>query len=462
MGVDEAQPDRILISQKGKYEMTNYSFSASNLKKIYGQKFYANNMAGGGNITFSIHNESNARPRTGLEAYGILVSCHHPSLGDLPSFLKIFKVDIPERRERTEFLIQSGLTKSHEWLFQGVPYAWLPGSTINSHTIIGHVALQIGGRFGGCAEDFSRLKEQGAWNGTYDPKLRKTFAAQLCCAVAALESMQIVHGDLSAANIMIGPGPKGERVCSLCDFDGFYHPSIQPLPRTVGGIACRPLGTTGYQYPEILNRIAADPGAKDGSILVQTDRFALGAIICELMTWSPDAEALLDRHELLTPEMVRAQSISELPDRIVQLWPKGFRLLERALKAGSIADMPSPEDWLEALGIGVRLHKEFQNRPFFEFHKRSGTRTKLVQKVQLSMSDTGNFASVSSELSEIGYQFSGKKLLLKVGWGHPLFLIQDGRSHSLGDGPQDVPLNPADSLISNFWEIRAFDGQPSG
>ncbi|SMH47826.1 formylglycine-generating enzyme family protein [Azospirillum agricola] len=58
------------------------------------------------------------------------------------------------------------------------------------------------------------------------------------------------------------------------------------------------------------------------------------------------------------------------------------------------------------------------------------------------------------------YQFADRKLTLKVAWPEPIFLVRDQRSHQLGGGPRDVPLNANDRLTSNFWELRVFDGQP--
>lgn len=439
--------------------MSTYSFAGAFLKKIYQQKFSATNISSGQSVAFAIYDEQRARARTGLEAYGVLIDCHHPTIGKLPSFLKIFKLDIAERQGRTDFLVRSGLAKNHDWLFQGVPYAWLPRSAINGVEIIGHVAMQIGARYGGGAEDFGRLKEQDAWDAI-PAKMRRTYAAHLCCAVAALETMNIVHGDLSAGNIMIGPGPDGETVCCLCDFDGFHHPSVPPLPRMVNGIPCRPLGTAGYQYPELLQRIAADTTMSDAGIMVETDRFALGTLICEMVVWSSSLARGLQRYELLTPEMIVRQAVTDLPNEVRDIWPQGFVLLDRAANAGSISDMPSPEDWLSALGVHVRPHQAFRNRPYIEFYRRRGNRMTLVGKAALSKADTGDFASVAPVLSAIQYHFTDKKLTLKVTWPEPIFLVRESRSHQLGDGPRDVPLNANDSLTSNFWELRIFDGQP--
>ncbi|MDO8608848.1 MAG: hypothetical protein Q7R40_20130 [Phaeospirillum sp.] len=442
--------------------MNSYSFVAADLKKIYGSTFQAANIGHGKKVEFSIYDQAKARARAGMEAYGVFVDCRHPTHGNLPSFLKIFKSDIPERRARTEFLIRTGLTKSHDWLFQGVPYAWLPGSVVNGHRLLGHVAHQIGARFGGPAEDFSRLKNQQAWDASYTPAARTMFAAQLCCAVAAMEKLGMVHGDLSGGNIMVGPGPNGDMVCSLCDFDGYYHSSVQPLPRKFDGVSCRPLGTVGYQYPELAVQVDRDQSATDPSIMVLTDRFALGALICELMVWSLQVENLLGRNELLSPQEILGRSLSSLPSSVTNAWPTGFALLERAIQAGSIADLPSPEDWLGVLGISLWTEKKFTNPPFFEFYQRSGTRIKLVQKAALSHTTTGNFGGIAPDLANVSYALVDSVLSITVNWPAQVFVVTDGRSQSRGMGPMTVKVNPGQAVVANGWEIRAYDGTPAG
>ncbi|MBB6255415.1 hypothetical protein [Nitrospirillum iridis] len=440
--------------------MSSYSFVAADLKKIYGSTFQASNISAGKKVSFAIYDQSKARARMGMEAYGIFVDCQHPTHGTLPSFLKIFKSDIPERRGRTEFLIHTGLAKSHDWLFQGVPYAWLPGSIVNGHRIFGHVAHQIGARFGGVSEDFSRLKNQQCWDDRYHPSMRTMFAAHLCCAVAAMEKFGMVHGDLSGGNIMIGPGPNGEPVCTLCDFDGFHHPSVAPLPRRFDGQPCRPLGTAGYQYPELAEKVDRDPSATDPSIVVLTDRFALGVLICELMVWSPQVETILGRNEILSSQEIQSRSLSSLPDNVTKAWPAGFALIEHAMRAGSISDLPSPEDWLAALGISLWNQQEFKKQPYLEFYKRSGSRINLVKRANLSLTQNGNFGGVSADLANVQYKFVDSKLTFTVNWPVQIFVINDGRSQAKGTGPMDVQVNPNQFVAANGWEIRVFDGIP--
>jgi hypothetical protein len=439
--------------------VSTYSFVAPQLKELYGEHFMARNMADGSSVTFTIGDKTGARARSGLEAFGILVDCKHPRHGVMPSFLKIFRTDVPERRPRTEFLIRQALARKHAWLFHGVPYAWIPDRQIKNVAIIGHVALQIGAKFGGGAEDFSRLKAQGAWPAALDLETRRKLAAELCVAVASLEMQQIVHGDISSGNIMVGFGPNsGEKTCTLCDFDGFFHPAVESLPRWFDGQPCRPIGSAGYQYPELMARLAADSKSTDQGIMVETDRFALATIICELMTWSPALETSLNRSELLSEDVILSRSLTALPGTLTRRWPEGFGLLERALQANSTGAMPSPEDWLAALGFQVSSQASFVQRPHFRIYKRLGNVRTSAGSVLLANRNSGDFQPVDVSLADIGFSFSDQRLIFDVKWPHPIFVTRNGQQRHLGNGPQSITLGPNDTFSSNFWEIEIRDG----
>src|SRR3954468_20811016 len=56
----------------------------------------------------------------------------------------------------------------------------------------------------------------------------------------------------------------------------------------------------------------------DEDIMVQTDRFALGTSICEMMTWLPALDADLNRSELLSDDVIRSRSLTSLPDKLTR------------------------------------------------------------------------------------------------------------------------------------------------
>jgi hypothetical protein len=442
--------------------MPGYAFIAADLKKLYNTQFQVYDIGLNKAVDFVIPDEARARERQGAEGYGILVECHHPIRGLLRSFMKILRVDVAERRERTEFLIRLGLAGSHAWMFQGVPYAWLAELSIGGVPIVGHVALEVGGQFGGSAEDFRVLKVQDMWDHRFTLEQRKLFAGQLCCAVAAMDQISFVHGDLSAANVMIGPGPAGATVCCLCDFDGFFSPKVKLLPRVFGNQDLRPLGTAGYQYPDLLARISQERQAhrKDLGLVVQSDRFALAALVCELVLWNPDLGARLGRDELLSTDDIEARSVSAIAPEVINTWPEGFMLLDRALKANGVEDMPSPEDWLTLLGVNVFPHKPFTFSPFLNVFRRSGKTRTPYKGVQIVNNKSGDLGRINDELAPIQYRIVNGLLYVDFQWQKPVFMSRGGRRTTL-TGPTELEVSPGDCISSNFWEFEFHNGTPT-
>src|SRR4051794_975150 len=115
--------------------------SGADLRSLYGERFTFRPVGGtrGRPIPFTISDEPGTWPRSGLEAYAMQGECEHPDRGQIPSVLKLFKFDVPERKPRTAFLIRHGLAKHHAWLFHGVPYAAIAGLRLQSLNLVGHV-----------------------------------------------------------------------------------------------------------------------------------------------------------------------------------------------------------------------------------------------------------------------------------------------------------------------------------
>ena len=428
--------------------MNSYFMTASDLKKLYGQKFKLKNQQGE-EARFRIPPPGDGWPRSGLEAYGLLVECEHSSRGLVPSFLKVFRLDLPNRSERTAYLIRLGLAKHHPWLFQGMPYVAMKHFSINGVKVVGHIAQQIRGLNGTAAEDFSRLRSLDDWKAS--PEERTRVAGHLCCSVAALEKLSLVHGDLSARNVMIGGAQDGKIAAILCDFDGFYQPAQLMLPLEYNHTPCRPMGSPGYQYPHLLQELAN--GASDPS--VRTDRFALAVLVCELMVWDAAVARDVDREELLSDEIIRKRDLALLPTQVRRKWKDGFDLLQAALATKDPGDFPSPEIWLELL-----LGKRFIGRPQVKVYRRKGRR-ELLREVRLG-SDQGDFSPAHPTLADIKFRVSpttsGFECALEIKWSFPVLLRRrGGRLQDAGKGPVIVAVQPGDLVNSNQWEFEILD-----
>jgi hypothetical protein len=433
--------------------MSTYSISAINLKKLNGQKFSLAAVSGKASIPFQIPAPEMSWPRTGLEAYVLPVECQHPQKGKIPSILKIFKQDIPERTGRSDFLVRLGLAKHHPWLFQGMPYASVK-VTIKGVHIIGHIAKRITGH-NFQANDIFRLREGGNWN--FDWETRRRLAGHLCCAVYGLELLDVVHGDISPRNVVIGTAPDNKPAAILCDYDGFYHPAQPLLPEVFDNQLCRPIGTSGYQYPSLIK--ALDNKAQN--ILVQADRFALGVLICEIMVWSNAVASGLNRESLLDNEIIRRGSLDTLPSALINMWKEGFALLETSLKAKDWRHLPSPADWLKILGVPLdpevlRPTKTFQQTPHIKISRRQGRRLVKIKTVRVQNLN-GDLGLISAELQDVQFLKKGQDLILDLKWKKPVMLKRDGKWIGLGEGPCSVQIQPTDTISSNFWEMEIFD-----
>jgi serine/threonine protein kinase len=314
------------------------SISGSDIKRLHG-KHIAIHDRHGDVISLEFLPPARGFPRGGSEAYVMEVLCRHPRWGVVRSVLKIFKEPLVERRPRTAYLIRMGLDKLRHPLFQAFPYAACSGLKVEGLELHGHVSRTILGPGGDPGEDIGQLRDCDRW--TFSLADRKRLAGELCCAVAAFEARGIVHSDLSQDNLLIGLSADGRPALVVCDPDAFTHATQPLLPA-----AFRPYGTPGYRYPALLDRLRAGDDA-----LVETDRFALGALVCEIVAWGEEQTRVCRRASLLTDEYVLRRDLGALPASIVHAFPRGIRLLERALRADSPSTMPGPVEWLDALRI---------------------------------------------------------------------------------------------------------------
>ena len=116
-----------------------------------------------------------------------------------------------------------------------------------------------------------RIQEEGA----FDELPAVAIVRQLCRGLAAAHEAGVVHRDLKSSNILLVPGPDGERAV-ITDFGlaRSSHQSSDGLTLTeAGGL----LGTPAYMAPEQVAGLAATAAS---------DLYALGVVLYEMLTGS--------------------------------------------------------------------------------------------------------------------------------------------------------------------------------
>lgn len=397
-------------------------------------------------------------PKTGLEAYVVPIKCTPKNGNPYFSVLKNFKEEVHVREPRTTYLVNSGLAAKYPEMFQGVPYAWISKINVNGLPLYGHITKLVGAEFGGVADD---LKIMRAANRTQnDEVVRVNLALQLAEAIEILESEGICHGDISPGNVMIGSGPiAGEPLCSLIDFDGFSHASQSHLPRKVNGLPFRPLGSEGYQSPEILRQMASDPDGNDDSVFVSSDRFGLAVMCTELAIWDGELgeeleNAATPRESLLDASIILGGNLDVLGNKILDRNPQAFKLLQEALSASSYGSMPSASDWISALGRTVK----FENTPRVEIFRVRGNDSIPVRKANLT-NLRGDFSAVDQRLKPVNYTLNDGEVTLGFGWNQPAMRRLTGSKMRQYDGNQvtSIQVRPGESIVSNGWRFDFSD-----
>ena len=434
----------------------SYSVTAGKLKQVYGYTLMAKSRDGADAI-IRVPQQPPGWPRGGAEAYGLKTDLEvkKPNATEnISAFLKIFRTEVRQRGQRTRLLIDMGLARRSEY-FYGIPFGWLGRVKINGLDVIAHFTRMIPGPYNGGPEDFGRLRSDGRWKG-FPRDRRYEFAGELAVAVAGLERAGIVHGDISPGNILIGHSKSGTDICILCDYDGYHHAQVARLPRKDGKMPCRPLGSPGYQYPDLLNAIAADT-QNDADIWVQSDRFALGVAICEMVVWSDEVDAILrkeGRGQLLPDDIIMKRDLSRLPKRLIDTFPDGFLLLDRALHATGPAAMPSPEDWLRVLGFDEE--KEFQGRPVISVYRTRGNSRAKYGTARL-LAAKGDLSKVAPQLADLAFQITDAKLEFRFPSGPMVKRRRNGRLADVTSGIRFVVANPGDTYYVGEWELEIAD-----
>jgi hypothetical protein len=86
-----------------------YSCTGLGIQSLYGQSFSVTNIASNTVEEVSILAKCIWPARVGLEGYGLRALHRHQKKGTVEAFLKVFKKDIPQRHERSQFLVRLGL-----------------------------------------------------------------------------------------------------------------------------------------------------------------------------------------------------------------------------------------------------------------------------------------------------------------------------------------------------------------
>ena len=419
---------------------SSYSVGPAAIKRLVGKSFELHSEVLQRPVRFRIESAAEGTPRgpkRGEEAYGMLVDCDHPT-GLIPSFLKILKIDAPGRLERNQFLMRLGLAGEH-WMFQGFPYGSLSMVQIGGVAVLGHVSRQVRGPSGDVAPSLKQLIETD-WS--FDLERRRRLAGQLCCTVHVLEGLELVHGDLSLGNVLVGWDWEsgGGEVAVLCDYDGFYHPSQPLLPLEHQGKPVRRCGSPGFFYPELLEQIRKH--APD--VAVRTDRMALGALVCQLMVWQSGTAEQLGRYELLDDSDIESRNLSRLPPSLWEAWPQGYDLLEEALKATSIESMPSPRRWLAELGGPPLLP------PLLLIRNRGYT--DWQQLVRMG-SPTGTLGAIDPELQAVSFERLADGVRLTFGGpaSGPLMVKQNALDFPKPVASNQVTLQIGGHVVSGPW-----------
>lgn len=434
-------------------------------KELSGKSFTVKDAKSGANIKFSFPSSLQGWPRRGSEGIVTPIICHHPHKGDIPSILKCFDHAIPERNKRQASLVQFGLASKNESLYQGVPYTWID-KEINGHRIYGHIAKHVCFNRGG--DDFRIVREQELIDDFTETD-RRDLAAQLCNAIVGLEKLGIVHGDLSPANIVIEKQAEGDVHCILIDYDGYRHATVPNLPRMHGKDEIRLFGSPGYQHPSLMRKLEKDRKNPSKKLFVENDRFALAVLCFEIFVWNTQISKNLDtRTHLLDLDELKIGKLV-MPDSVQGIWPEGYSLLKQAVEESDPNSLPSPTDWLRALGFlgeeWIEIKKDWTSVPFLKIFRQHGNSTPTsIHFIEFGnqSKSKGNFSQFDKRLSDVFYEYEiddDKCESLKISHStpNPVILKRDGIIKNLGASPGAIEVGPGDKLLSDCWVFEFQD-----
>jgi hypothetical protein len=173
--------------------------------------------------------------------------------------------------------------------------------------------------------------------------------------------------------------------------------------------------------------------------------------------WSDQVDKILQadgRGQLLPNELIKSRDLSRLPTHVIDVFPQGFLLLDKALHAGSPAAMPSPEDWLRILGFDEAV--EYKGRPLVTVFSRRGNGRSKQGSFRL-MNTSGDFAKAVPQLAGIKYAFDEQRLELQFAPTLPVRRRREGRLADIAAGGGAVSANPGDIYYIGDWEFEVDD-----
>jgi serine/threonine protein kinase/tetratricopeptide (TPR) repeat protein len=121
--------------------------------------------------------------------------------------------------------------------------------------------------------DGETLSERLARNGPLDPRQALEVALQLCAGLSSAHRQGVLHRDLKSNNVMLVPAPAGGLRAVITDF-GVATRQLDDADLSAAGVSDL-VGASAYIAPELWRGERAS---------VASDVYALGIILCEMMT----------------------------------------------------------------------------------------------------------------------------------------------------------------------------------
>jgi serine/threonine protein kinase len=165
---------------------------------------------------------------------------------------------------------------------------------------------------------------------------RLLLCASLSEQVQLLEASDLSHRDLSAMNVFVDNVTK---TVHLIDWDCIFHSSLTMPNNTT-------FGSEGYTAPFMMNSsgqpvpaVSWRPGA---------DRFSLAILNSEFLSMEAGTPDRNDGGMFSQAELYQRSGpvTTSILNNLQQTFPIAATLLERALRANSFDDCPSPAEWL--------------------------------------------------------------------------------------------------------------------
>jgi serine/threonine protein kinase len=184
---------------------------------------------------------------------------------------------------------------------------------------------------------------------------RLQMSLSLAKCILMLETGRCSHRDLSSTNVFFDENGRAY----LIDWDCLYNPELPFQSNT-------PIGTMGYIAPFL----KTTEGNTDGSSTwcPYADRFALAALITEILLVGPDTASSHEDGSLFSQEQIDTPQHEFVKDHINKLRRISkpcASLAQQAFAVSYFSECPSPSDWIGALKYSLHKHtnrKSVSNR----------------------------------------------------------------------------------------------------